>query len=74
MEKVFFSEIVEYFESMAAAGKVLSLPEKVGREFFGSVAVAPASGRKCDRCWMYTDDGVGTEDGGWLCDRCRAAL
>ena len=38
MEKVFFSEIVDYFESLAAAGEAVSLPEKVGREFFGKVA------------------------------------
>ena len=45
-----------------------------GNENAVSVEVTPASGHKCDRCWTFTDDGVETEDGGWLCERCRKAI
>ena len=38
------------------------------------VLVAPADGCKCDRCWSYSEDGVETEDGGFLCDRCKNIL
>ncbi len=39
-----------------------------------SVLVAPADGRKCDRCWCYSEEGVETEDDGFLCERCRRIL
>ena len=38
------------------------------------VLVAPADGCKCDRCWSYSEDGVQTEDGGFLCARCKNIL
>ncbi len=38
-----------------------------------AVVVAPASGEKCDRCWMYSDEVV--HDGeGVLCPRCAAIV
>ncbi len=38
-----------------------------------AVVVAPASGEKCDRCWMYSDEV--THDGeGVLCPRCAAIV
>ena len=38
------------------------------------VLVEPADGCKCDRCWSYSEDGVKTEDGGFLCARCKTIL
>ena len=38
-----------------------------------SVKVMQADGEKCDRCWMYTDDGEKTEDG-YLCARCLKTI
>ena len=38
-----------------------------------TVTVKPADGEKCDRCWMYTEDGEKTEDG-YLCARCLKTL
>ena len=38
------------------------------------VLVSPADGCKCDRCWSFSEVGVHTEDGGFLCDRCRKIL
>ena len=38
------------------------------------VLVSPADGCKCDRCWSYSQKGLHTEDGGFLCDRCRKIL
>ncbi len=38
------------------------------------VLVEPADGCKCDRCWTYAVKGEHTEDGGFLCERCRDIL
>ena len=38
------------------------------------VLVEPADGCKCDRCWSYSTKGESTEDGGFLCDRCKSIL
>ena len=38
------------------------------------VLVSPAGGCKCDRCWSYSVKGLHTEDGGFLCERCRNIL
>lgn len=38
------------------------------------VLVEQADGHRCDRCWMYTTDGVETADGGHLCSRCQAVI
>ena len=38
------------------------------------VLVEPADGCKCDRCWSYSENGVKTEDGGFLCARCKTIL
>jgi isoleucyl-tRNA synthetase len=39
-----------------------------------AVKVEPADGKKCDRCWAYAENGIETEEGGFLCDRCRAIV
>jgi DNA-binding transcriptional LysR family regulator len=38
------------------------------------VLVSPADGCKCDRCWSYSEAGIQTEDGGFLCERCKSIL
>ena len=38
------------------------------------VVVEPADGCKCDRCWSFSTEGAETEDGGFLCARCRSIL
>ncbi len=38
------------------------------------VLVEPADGCKCDRCWSYSEQGIQTEDGGFLCERCKNIL
>lgn len=39
-----------------------------------AVLVEQADGRKCDRCWAYSVDGVDTEDGGFICSKCRSVI
>ena len=39
-----------------------------------AVLVEPADGCKCDRCWSYSTEGDSTEDGGFLCARCKEIL
>ena len=38
------------------------------------VLVENADGCKCDRCWSFSTEGKQTEDGGFLCERCRTIL
>ena len=39
-----------------------------------AVAVEPADGEKCDRCWNYTTSPFHDAEGGCLCPRCRKVL
>ena len=39
-----------------------------------AVLVEQADGHKCDRCWAYSTEGEETEDGGFICARCKAAI
>ena len=39
-----------------------------------SVAVEPADGERCDRCWNYTTSPFHDAEGGCLCPRCRKVL
>ncbi len=39
-----------------------------------SVDVSPADGYKCTRCWKITEDAEKTEDGEYICRRCKAIL
>ena len=43
-------------------------------EFPIGVLVQTADGCKCDRCWTFSTEGKHTEDGGFLCERCRKVL
>ena len=50
-------------------------PEKAFKEEGSaiSVLVENADGRKCDRCWSYSAEGLEIEDG-FICGRCRRIL
>ena len=39
-----------------------------------SVLVSAADGRRCDRCWCFSEDGEETEDGGFICAKCAATV
>ena len=38
------------------------------------ILVEPADGHKCDRCWAYSTEGEETEDGGFICAKCKAVI
>ena len=39
-----------------------------------AVAVSPASGEKCVRCWVSSEACTHDEDGQALCERCRNVI
>ena len=39
-----------------------------------AVLVEQADGHKCDRCWAYSTEGEETEDGGFICAKCKAVI
>jgi isoleucyl-tRNA synthetase len=39
-----------------------------------AVLVEQADGKKCDRCWCYSEEGIESEEDGFLCERCRKIL
>ena len=39
-----------------------------------AILVEQADGHKCDRCWAYSTEGEETEDGGFICLRCKAVI
>ena len=38
------------------------------------VLVELADGEKCDRCWAHSTKGEHTEDGGFICSKCKAII
>ena len=38
------------------------------------VLVELADGEKCDRCWAHSTEGEYTEDGGFICAKCKAII
>ena len=38
------------------------------------VVVELADGDKCDRCWAHSTEGEHTEDGGFICAKCKAII
>ena len=38
------------------------------------VKVEGADGEKCARCWSYSTKGTQDEEGGFLCDKCKAII
>jgi len=49
----------------------VELTDAEGEEL--KVEVSVAGGKKCDRCWMHSTEGVETEDG-FICKRCAEIL
>ena len=39
-----------------------------------AVVVELADGEKCDRCWAHSTEGEHTEDGGFICAKCKAII
>ena len=68
LKTVFIVSGVEVRNEAAPAGAHTEGTSGVG------VLVSPADGCKCDRCWSYSVKGLQTEDGGFLCERCRGIL
>ena len=72
----FSGDLAELFIVSAASVSDLPAPEDayVGADTGIAVAVSPASGNKCDRCWSFHTDTVGLPDGGHLCPRCNRVI
>ena len=68
LKTVFIVSAAEVCDAVAPAGAHTEGESGVG------VLVAPADGCKCDRCWSFAKNGLATEDGGFLCERCRGIL
>ena len=60
--------VLDSFRDQLAAIFIVSAVSLESGEGEMKVTVEPASGEKCDRCWMFTEDGETTEDG-HLCAR-----
>ena len=75
-----FREFEDILPTVFIVSKVALSTDKVPENAYceeGSevaVAVVPASGEKCVRCWMQKDDCAPDGDGQCLCDRCRRAV
>lgn len=85
-----YTEEKELYELLSSFGKELETvfivsgvklefgkaPESAHNEgtFPIGVLVEKADGCKCDRCWTFAVEGKHTEDGGFLCERCRKIL
>ena len=55
--------VLDSFRDQLAAIFIVSAVSLESGEGEMKVTVEPASGEKCDRCWMFTEDGETTEDG-----------
>lgn len=58
---------VEISEDAPASGAYVSETSNIG------VLVETADGRKCDRCWSYSTDGIDDGDS-YICQRCKKIL
>ena len=65
--------VLDSFRDQLAAIFIVSAVSLESGEGEMKVTVEPASGEKCDRCWMFTEDGETTEDG-HLCARCMETV
>ena len=65
--------VLDSFRDQLAAIFIVSAVSLESGEGEMKVTVEPASGEKCDRCWMFTEDGETTEDGD-LCARCMETV
>lgn len=68
LETVFIVSGVKLEQGKAPAGAHTEGTFPIG------VLVETADGCKCDRCWTFATEGKHTEDGGFLCERCRKIL
>ena len=66
-------KVLDSFRDQLAAIFIVSAVSLESGEGEMKVTVEPASGEKCDRCWMFTEDGETTEDG-HLCARCMETV
>ena len=66
-------DVLDSFRDQLAAIFIVSAVALERGEGELSVKVEPAAGEKCDRCWMFTEDGETTEDG-HLCARCMETV
>jgi isoleucyl-tRNA synthetase len=60
-------------EAKVVVGKA---PEGAFAETASGIAVLVelADGDKCDRCWAHSTEGEHTEDGGFICAKCKAII
>ncbi len=65
---VFIVSAVDVIEGEAPEGAFIDTTSGV------RVVVTAAPGCKCDRCWMHSENGTHTEDGGFLCYRCDSIV
>ena len=65
--------VLDSFRDQLAAIFIVSAVSLESGDGEMKVTVEPASGEKCDRCWMFTEDGETTEDG-HLCARCMETV
>ena len=65
--------VLDSFRDQLSAIFIVSAVSLESGEGEMKVTVEPASGEKCDRCWMFTEDGETTEDG-HLCARCMETV
>ena len=65
--------VLDSFRDQLAAIFIVSAVSLESGDGDMKVTVEPASGEKCDRCWMFTEDGETTEDG-HLCARCMETV
>ncbi len=68
LSTVFIVSGVKLVEGEAPAGAHTEGASGIG------VLVENADGCKCDRCWSYSTEGETTEDGGFICARCKNIL
>jgi isoleucyl-tRNA synthetase len=66
-----YALLCSFGEDILATVFIVSAVETVKSDGAGriNVAVSPADGEKCDRCWIHSTDGEKTEDG-YICARC----
>jgi isoleucyl-tRNA synthetase len=65
--------LVSQVELLDAPGRLAGLNHVLKSEELG-IAVVPADGKKCDRCWNYSTAVGQSADHPLLCERCVEAL
>ena len=72
----FADKLAETYITSAASVVKGEAPEGAFTETQTGIAVVVenADGCKCGRCWSYSTKGVTDDEGGFLCERCKAIL